>query len=79
MATLNEAAAVRDGQLCASCTAPWAFELCCGCGETCYCDTVCQKRHWQEGEHQLEYAELEAARQQAKKQATGAKGGETSC
>ena len=60
MATLDEPAAVRDGQPCTNCSAPGAFELCCGCGETYYCDKACQKQHWKEGGHQLECAELEA-------------------
>ena len=56
----DEPAAVRDGKPCANCTAPGAFELCCGCGETYYCDKACQKQHWKEGGHRLECAELEA-------------------
>jgi hypothetical protein len=60
MASLEEPAAVRDGQPCTNCSAPGAFELCYGCGETYYCDKACQKQHWKEGGHQLECAELEA-------------------
>jgi hypothetical protein len=60
MATLEEPAAVWDGQPCANCTAPGAFELCYGCGATYYCDKACQKQHWKEGGHRLACADLEA-------------------